>query len=98
MSASNGSEADQAIAFAARHINASAREAISPDALLAALTGDRVPPEHIHHIQAFFDEVEVETLSDLARCGAVAYADLSRHARRFLPSSHETRTWLDDRA
>lgn len=98
MSAFDRTDVDHPLAFAVCHINASARELISPEALLASLVAESIPPEHAHHVQAFFDEVEVEALSDLARSGAVTYADLSRHARRCLAVDHETRTWLDDRA
>lgn len=87
-----------ALALAARHINASAREPISEDALLAALLSDGVPVGAVHHLRAFFDETEVETLGDLARSGLVSYAKLAAGARRVLPDDHDTRHWLDERA
>lgn len=87
-----------ALAFAARHINASAREPVGEEALLAALLSDNVPAGLRHHLRAFFDETDVETLSDLARSGLVSYARLAAGARRFLPDDHDTRHWLDERA
>ena len=86
------------LALAVRHINASARHAIGENALLRALTSDVVPPEYEHHVRAFFDEIEVETLSDLVRSGAVTYPVLARKAASHLDTNHDTRRWLDERA
>ena len=87
-----------ALAFAARHINASARDQITEEALLHALVSDSISTGLGHHLRAFFDETDVETFSDLARSGLVSYAQLAAGARRFLPNEHDTRRWLDERA
>lgn len=91
-------EATRLLGFAVRHINASARMPIDVPTLLDALVTHAVPAQYEHHLRAFYDEVEIETLSDLARSEAVTYAGLAAGARRFLPPGHETREWLDERA
>ncbi len=90
--------AERPLAFAVRHINASARDPIDSHTLLAALTAERVPAAYEHHVRAFFDEVEIETIGDLVRSGAVTFSVLAHGARRCLPSGHETCVWLDERA
>lgn len=91
-------DARQALDFAIRHINASAHDPIEPDTLLSALRTEVVPQSCEHHVHAFFDETEIETMSDLVRGGALSYAVLARGARRWLPPAHNTRRWLDERA
>ena len=80
--------------LAVRHINASIPDPDDAAALPAALTAPdgACPPD----LYAFFDEVE--TLSDLARSGAVGYAALAQGARRCLPPDDATRLRLDERA
>lgn len=90
--------AARSLAFAVRHLNASARDPIDADSLLDALRSDEPPARYRHHVRDFLDETEVETLSDLVRSSAITYAALARHAGRCLAADHETRTWLDDRA
>ncbi|GEO98979.1 hypothetical protein [Methylobacterium haplocladii] len=90
--------AERPLAFAVRHINASARDPIDAPTLLAALMAETVPAAFTHHVRAFFDEVEIETIGDLVRSGAVTYPILARGARRCLAPGHETRQWLDERA
>ena len=82
--------------LAVRHINASIPDPVDAAALPAALDAPdgACPPD----LYAFFDEVEVETLSDLARSGAVGYAALAQGARRCLPPDDATRLRLDERA
>ncbi|GJE56590.1 MULTISPECIES: hypothetical protein [Methylobacterium] len=89
--------AERPLALAVRHINASARDPIDGPTLLAALNAERVPAPYAHHVRAFFDEAEIETIGDLVRGGAVTYPTLARGARRCLPPGHETRAWLDER-
>jgi hypothetical protein len=89
---------DRPLAFAVAHINASARHRIDAASLLAACGRTWCPPEHEHRVRDFLYETEVETLSDLVRGGAVTYDALARLAARYLPATHETRTWLDERA
>ncbi|MGU3540897.1 hypothetical protein [Methylobacterium sp. A54F] len=90
--------AERALALAARHIGASVPDPIGTADLLAALNAPDVPAAFEHHVRAFFDEVEVETISDLVRSGAISYPVLARGARRCLPPRHDTRRWLDERA
>lgn len=90
--------AARALAFAVRHLNASARDPIDEASLLDALRSDEPPARYRHHVRDFLDETELETLSDLVRSGAITYARLAHHAGRDLAADHETRTWLDDRA
>ena len=93
MSVSAGSP----LAFAVRHINASAKIPVDQDTLLAALLADRAPEAWAHHVRAFYDETDVETLSDLVRSGDITYDRLAGGARACLPPGHETRQWLDER-
>jgi hypothetical protein len=88
--------AERPLVLAVRHINASVPDPIDAETLLAALTvRDGACAAHLY---AFFDEVEIETISDLARSGAVSYAVLAEGARGCLPPDHATRIWLDERA
>ena len=89
---------DSAATFAVRHINVSAARPIEASTLLAAIQSGSAPSEWSHHLHAFFDETDLETLSDIVRSGALTYAQLARGARAHLPPGHETRLWLDERA
>ena len=87
-----------ALAIPVRHINASARDPISEETLLTALTGDDLPPRWEHHIRAFFDETDLISLGNLVRSRVITYERLARRARHLLPPRHPTLQWLEARA
>lgn len=93
-------QSDQAtpLTFAVRHINSSSPVPIAEADLLAALTADETSFLWQHHAHAFFDETDIETLSDIVRSGILSYAQLARGGHRHLPPDHKTRLWLDERA
>ncbi|MDP4025893.1 hypothetical protein Q8W71_24995 [Methylobacterium sp. NEAU 140] len=91
-------QAGRALALATGHVNASAPTPIAPQDLLRALNAGVAPRGFEEHVFAFFDEVEVETMSDLVRAGSTTYERLAAGARRHLPEGHGTRRWLDERS
>ena len=86
----------RALALAARHVNASTRDAISEVALLGALQSGQVPTRYQHHLFAFFDETDTATMADLVVSRAVTFSQLAAIADKLLLVGHDTRTWLDD--
>lgn len=91
-------EVDRLMRLVVRHLNASVPDPISTGELIHVLRTNQVPEHRREHVFAFFDETEVETLSDLVRAGAVTYADLRAGALRELPPAHETRRWIVERS
>lgn len=92
-----GSETLRALAIASRHVNASIARPIEESELLRWLRSGVIPADRREHVRAFIGETDTATLQDLVISGAVGYRNLAAIADRFLPATHDTRKWLDDR-
>ncbi len=86
-----------ALSFAVRHLNASTSNLITEETLLGVLQTGSTPVKHTNHIFAFIDETDTSALADLVISGATTYDQLVTLAGQFLPPSHPTRKWLNER-
>ena len=91
-------DAERALALAVGHVNVSARDPVDPLSLLSAIRSAAQSTALDLHLQVFFQETEIETLSDLVRSGAIDYPTLAAGARRFIPRDHPDSRWLDGRS
>lgn len=87
----------RALAFAARHVNASIARPINEAELLNWIRSGNAPADRQEHLRAFIGETDTATLQDLVISGAVRYGELATIADQLLPATHDTRKWLDDR-
>lgn len=90
-------ESLRALALATCHVNASIARPFEEGELLRWIRSGHVPKDRLEHVRSFIDETDTATLQDLVISGAAGYSDLAKLADKLLPTTHDTRKWLDDR-
>jgi hypothetical protein len=84
-----------AVRFAANHLGVSARNTITPDDFIRAVSGATSSNEAQLAAQTFLNEADPAEIADLVACGATTFSKLSQIAKRSLSPLHPNRVYLE---
>lgn len=84
-----------AVRFATNHLGVSAKNKVTPEDFIRAVTDADSSAEAQSAVQAFLNEADPAEIAELVTSGVTTFSRLSRIARRSLSPLHPNRVYLE---